>query len=653
MKQIILALIAAGGTLSAIAQTPDVNRHEDRDMSRWVLDLNFLGGIYTQHTNVANTAPNYLNGINVNTGQVGFKNGTALGGDAQIGYFFGEKKHWGLGTGIMYMRQTGDVTLRDFHAEYQATDNNGYTFRQILTANNVVEHIKADNINIPLVLKYKNRFSKHWGVAADAGALFNLQMKNGYSTNASFDYEAAYKFVTNADGSNTAVYDNAASPAATDFMITRAQYTKNNGDGNVQGYFNTKSAQGYNVGLGVSPGSKSGSVSYKSGSVGLLLQPSVNYFFSDRVALNVGAYYMYQTFSSTPKSGYMLTNKTGEYNSVLNAASGAQTQSYGANIGLRFFLGKRAAPLVITATDHTAPTMCGNCDGTVTLHGLTPGKSANVLYNINGSATANSYSGIVAPDGTVKLAGLCAGSYTGINATIGKKTATGTPVNLVELPLRITSVKPVNPSTQGMCNATISFYGLKAGQNATVSYMYNGKTQASFTDVVAADNSITISGLCEGSYTGISVTSNKCTAYLTNPEVVTLTAPTPPLPPVEKVNTVEFPETLPPILFDFNKSTIQVSSYPMIDALSREMKKNNKTVITIDGNTDAIGAEEYNQKLSEERAAAVKALLKQKGIKAERIKAVGHGEKEPVATNETEEGRSKNRNVEIHLIDKK
>ena len=204
MKRILL-FIAGFATLSATAQDQKHTYARDSSLSRWVIDVNFLGGGVTQTFTAANTAGNYLNSVNTNTGKLGFENGAAFGGDAQLGFFFGHNRHWGIGTGVLYLREMGNTTLDNFHVEYQSTDANGNTFRQLVTGNSINEKMTIDNFNIPLVLKYKARFSKHWGFAADAGALFNLQMKNGYNTNAAFDYEAIYKLNPNGDGTSTAV----------------------------------------------------------------------------------------------------------------------------------------------------------------------------------------------------------------------------------------------------------------------------------------------------------------------------------------------------------------------------------------------------------------------------------------------------------------
>ena len=80
------------------------------------------------------------------------------------------------------------------------------------------------------------------------------------------------------------------------------------------------------------------------------------------------------------------------------------------------------------------------------------------------------------------------------------------------------------------------------------------------------------------------------------------------------------------------------------------MKAINLEVVIAIGHTDSIGADAYNQKLSVRRAESVKAYLVSKGVEPNRIYTEGKGEKQPVASNKTKDGRQKNRRVEIEVI---
>ena len=175
MKKLLFLFLVAGSILQVTAQTKKSDYCADSLLSRWVIDVNLLGGGVSQTFTTANSNANYLNGLNMNTGQLKYINGYSLGADAQLGFFFGKKRHFGIGIGVLYMQQYGDAILNNYHVEYQATDGAGNIYRQVVTGDDVRESIVSKNLNIPLVLKYKDRFSKHWGFAVDAGALFNLQ----------------------------------------------------------------------------------------------------------------------------------------------------------------------------------------------------------------------------------------------------------------------------------------------------------------------------------------------------------------------------------------------------------------------------------------------------------------------------------------------
>ncbi len=80
------------------------------------------------------------------------------------------------------------------------------------------------------------------------------------------------------------------------------------------------------------------------------------------------------------------------------------------------------------------------------------------------------------------------------------------------------------------------------------------------------------------------------------------------------------------------------------------MKEHPGMIVEIAGHTDELGSEEYNLKLSEKRALAVKQYLVEHGISPDRIKAVGYGEKYPLTKGETEEERALNRRVEFKIL---
>ena len=102
-------------------------------------------------------------------------------------------------------------------------------------------------------------------------------------------------------------------------------------------------------------------------------------------------------------------------------------------------------------------------------------------------------------------------------------------------------------------------------------------------------------------------------------------------------------------LFDFDKSVLKPEGKKSIDDAVAKMKDIDVEVVIATGHTDSIGTDAYNQKLSERRATSVKEYMVSKGVAAAKITTLGKGETQPVATNKTNEGRAKNRRVDIEF----
>jgi len=102
------------------------------------------------------------------------------------------------------------------------------------------------------------------------------------------------------------------------------------------------------------------------------------------------------------------------------------------------------------------------------------------------------------------------------------------------------------------------------------------------------------------------------------------------------------------LLFDFDKSVIKKEYYSLLDATQKVFDEYPKMHVAVEGHADSTGPEAYNQNLSERRAkAVVEYLTKTVGIDAARLKAVGYGELKPAFSNDTKEGRAKNRRVQF------
>ncbi|AKV07071.1 membrane protein [Pseudomonas fluorescens NCIMB 11764] len=103
------------------------------------------------------------------------------------------------------------------------------------------------------------------------------------------------------------------------------------------------------------------------------------------------------------------------------------------------------------------------------------------------------------------------------------------------------------------------------------------------------------------------------------------------------------------VLFAFNNSDLTPSMQSQLDALMPTLQSADVVSIKVIGHTDSVGSDTYNQALSERRASSVAAYLLGMGLAPNKLTSEGRGESQPVADNETDEGRAKNRRVELHI----
>lgn len=101
------------------------------------------------------------------------------------------------------------------------------------------------------------------------------------------------------------------------------------------------------------------------------------------------------------------------------------------------------------------------------------------------------------------------------------------------------------------------------------------------------------------------------------------------------------------VSFDFDSAAIKPTFRPSLDKVADVLQRYPKTVVHVVGHTDSTGSESYNQQLSERRAESVVDYFTRQGVSQSRLVAMGRGETEPRATNDTEAGRQLNRRVEI------
>ena len=127
-------------------------------------------------------------------------------------------------------------------------------------------------------------------------------------------------------------------------------------------------------------------------------------------------------------------------------------------------------------------------------------------------------------------------------------------------------------------------------------------------------------------------------------------APAPPPPPTPPAAGTVL-ATLEGTHFDFDKSTLRPDAIAKLDHAVQLMTDNASIKVAIEGHADSMGSETYNQGLSERRAHAVVDYLLGRGIDRSRLTPTGYGEARPVATNDTDEGRARNRRVDLIVVE--
>jgi OOP family OmpA-OmpF porin len=131
------------------------------------------------------------------------------------------------------------------------------------------------------------------------------------------------------------------------------------------------------------------------------------------------------------------------------------------------------------------------------------------------------------------------------------------------------------------------------------------------------------------------------------PPPETRAAPPPPPPPAPAP--VEEKIVLRGVNFDFDKADIRPDAAVILDEAASILNANPGKSVRVEGHTDSVGADAYNQSLSERRAASVRDYLAGQGVDPGRLSTAGFGESSPIASNDTADGRALNRRVELNL----
>jgi OmpA-OmpF porin, OOP family len=211
------------------------------------------------------------------------------------------------------------------------------------------------------------------------------------------------------------------------------------------------------------------------------------------------------------------------------------------------------------------------------------------------------------------------------------------------------------------CALTASPKEIEKGKSSTLTFTTSGTVKSAMLDGKEAPvtgTTITVSPTTTTTYTG------QCSGIGGTQKasaIVTVACPPPPPPPPAAAAPAPPPAPAPPkvidkmtlrVNFDFNKSDIRKADEAEMNKAVGFVKKYPNSKVKIEGHTDSIGTDQYNQKLSERRAEAVQNYLIQKGaVKKTNISTVGYGESKPIAENKTAKGRAENRRSEIMILE--
>ncbi|HVX50646.1 MAG TPA: OmpA family protein [Chitinophagaceae bacterium] len=198
-------------------------------------------------------------------------------------------------------------------------------------------------------------------------------------------------------------------------------------------------------------------------------------------------------------------------------------------------------------------------------------------------------------------------------------------------------VTVVNDMKQPRKGEQVIFQCAATKQSYTARTAANGKV--TFTLPAGKDYTVTLKALTDSTqYGSLSVPPLGPGEYFKDPLTVDITYE----PAREFV--------LRGLQFDVNKATIRLSSLPQLQDLFDYLQWKTDVRVEIAGHTDNVGKDADNLVLSQQRADAVKAWLVKKGIAASRIIAKGYGATQPIADNDTDEGRQRNRRTEVKVL---
>lgn len=331
MKRLLMTVLMAGYITPAVfAQV----RGDER--IKFYLESGYRAGSMKENYDSYALTANYASPVNATQSKLKYSYNLSQSYSLQFGYFIDRKRRFALQTGLIYSDQQGDLGVDTFHIEFKARDYKGNIYREVVTADHGIhESIRSQHVSIPVVARYNVWLSDRFSLNVNAGILYNSWLKNTYNIKANFDYEAIYQFT--GSGSNvTTQYDASPVPDSKDWLITKAEYLKDNPKGSMEAYFNDLRAVGYNVGLHKPVSKNSGDINYSTKKLGYIGELELGFLLTKNLAVKLGAFYATESFRGKPRSKNMMTSKPGEYNPILNYTKEVTMTSYGVTAGLAY-----------------------------------------------------------------------------------------------------------------------------------------------------------------------------------------------------------------------------------------------------------------------------------------------------------------------------
>jgi len=231
-------------------------------------------------------------------------------------------------------------------------------------------------------------------------------------------------------------------------------------------------------------------------------------------------------------------------------------------------------------------------------------------------------------------------------------------------PRRAAAPPPPPPPPPPSVTLSANPAAILQGQCSSLTWSSTNATSASIAPGIGGVDLNGSRQTCPGSTTDYVITATGAGGTRTAAATVTVNPPPPPPAAAPPMSPPPPPPPPPPaaapkvidrltihVNFDFDKSVVRKADMAELQKAVDFVKRYPGFQVSIEGHTDRIGTDKYNQALSERRAASVRAyLLKQGVVDSQRIKSVGYGESRPVADNKTTKGRFENRRVEILIL---